>query len=145
MKRILLASAVALLTALSFAPTASARGRFFIGGGYGFYGPPAYGWYGPAWYGPRIYGPYGARYYGPYSRENTGKVKIVTHVKGDLIFVDGGYAGVTGKLKKFQLRPGQHTIELRDPSGRSYYQERVTVIRGRTVEIEPMARSQGRG
>lgn len=135
MKRILMASAVPLLAVLSFAPVAPARARIFIGGGYGFYGPRYYGWYGPGWYGP--YGPY----YGPYAYSNTGQVKIETHAKGDSIFVDGGYAGVTGKLKKFPLRPGTHNIELRDRDGRTYYQERVEVIRGRTVEIRPEYRS----
>jgi PEGA domain len=143
MKRILMASAVPLLAVLSFAPAASARGRIFVGVGTGFYAPGYYGWYGPAWYGPAWYGPgwYGpyARpyYYGRYSRENTGNVKISTHVKGGSIFVDGGYAGVTGKLKKFPLRPGSHTIELRDHTGHTFYHERVEVIRGRTVEIKP--------
>ncbi|HEV2352481.1 MAG TPA: PEGA domain-containing protein [Terriglobia bacterium] len=140
MKRILMASAIALLAVLSFAPVASARGRVFIGGGYGFYGPRFYGgWYGPAWYGPGWYGYGGPYYYGAY--RNTGNVKIETHVKGDSIFVDGGYAGRTGKLKKFPLRPGTHTIELRDRSGHTYYQERVEVIRGRTIEVRPGLRS----
>ena len=137
MKRILMASAVALLAVLSFAPAAPARVRVFVGGGYGFYGPRYYGWYGPGWYGP--YGPY--PYYGPYAYSNTGDVKIETHVKGDSIYVDGGYAGITGKLKKFPLRPGTHNIELRDRDGRTYYQERVEVIRGRTTEIRPEYRS----
>jgi hypothetical protein len=141
MKRILMASTVALLAVLSFAPVASARGRVFIGGGYGFYSPGYYGWYGPAWYGPGWYGPYGGTYRGYYYRANTGNVKIEARVKGDSIFVDGGYAGETGHLKKFPLRPGPHTIELRDRNGRSYYQERVEVIRGRTVKIRPW--SQG--
>ena len=33
--------------------------------------------------------------------------------------------------------PGVHTVELRDPSGRSFYQERIEVIRGKTLEIHP--------
>jgi PEGA domain-containing protein len=140
MKRILMASAVALLAVLSFAPVASARGRIFIGGGYGFYGPRYYGWYGPGWVYPGWYGPYGP-YYAPSVYSNTGEVKIKTQTKGDSIFVDGGYAGITGKLKKFPLRPGTHNIELRDRDGRTYYQERVEVIRGRTTEIRPEYRS----
>jgi hypothetical protein len=132
MKRILMASAVVLLSLLTFAPAASARGRFVIGGGYGLYGPRYYGGYRPGWYGP-----YWGRPYGFYPNANEGNVKIVTQVKGDSIFVDGGFAGITGKLKKFPLRPGTHTIEFRDRSGRSYYQERVEVIRGKTLEVSP--------
>ena len=131
MKRILMVSTVVLLSLLTFAPVASARGRVIIGGGYGFYGPRYYGWYSPYRGGP----------YGYYPGANDGNVKIVTQVKGDSIFVDGGFAGITGKLKKFPLRPGTHTIELRDRSGRRYYQERIEVIRGKTIEVSPAYRS----
>jgi hypothetical protein len=129
-------SASALLALLSISPVASARGHIIAGGGYvgGFYRP---GWYSPGWYGGGWYGPHwGSRYgYGPY--RESGNVKIVTETKGDPIYVDGGYAGLTGKLKKFPLRPGAHTIELRDRTGHAYYQERVEVILGRTVEVRP--------
>jgi len=118
------------------APAASARGRVFIGG-YGFYG----GGWGPGWWGPGWYGPYwGPAYgygYGYYPGRNTGNMKIVTQAKGMPIYVDGGYAGVTGKLKKFPLRAGNHAIELRDRNGRAFYSERVEVIPGKTVEIHP--------
>ena len=131
MKRFLKASAIALLAVLTFVPVASARGRVVVVGGFG-YGP---GFYGPAWGG--WYGPYRGYPYGYYPAYNSGNVKIVTHVKGNSVFVDGGFAGVTGKLKKFPLRPGTHNIELRDRDGRTFYQERVEVIRGRTLEIHP--------
>lgn len=151
MKRIGMASSVALLAVLSLAPSASARGRFFFGGGYGFYGPGFYGpgfydwdgpaWYGPAWYDSGWYGPRERTHDGFYSRANSGNVKIITRAKSDSVFVDGWYAGTTGTLKKFPLRPGKHTIELRDQTGHSYYHERVEVIRGRTVDIKPAIRS----
>lgn len=64
-------------------------------------------------------------------------MKIVPQVKDEQIFVDGGLAGVTGKLKKFPLRPGSHTIELRDRNGPAVYQERIQVILGKTIEIRP--------
>lgn len=132
MKRIFLAAAIAILGPLTMAPMASARGRVVIVGGYGFYHPWGYGWYGgPAW------GPYWGPGYGYYPQANAGNVKIETHMKGESIFVDGGFAGVTGKLKKFPLRPGTHTIALRDSDGRTVYQESIEVIRGRTIEIHP--------
>ena len=62
-------------------------------------------------------------------------MKIETAVKGESIFVDGGYAGLTGKLKKFSLSPGNHFIEVRDPSGRDVFENTVRVLNGRTVEI----------
>jgi hypothetical protein len=67
----------------------------------------------------------------------TGQVKIETKRKGDSIYIDGGYAGLTGKLKSFPLRPGAHTIEVRDASGRTLHQERVYVIAGKTLKLYP--------
>jgi hypothetical protein len=96
-------------------------------------------WYGPGWgYGPGWYYPYGRAYVFP-PRPATGEVKIVTKVKGDSIYVDGGFAGVTGKLKHFDLNPGAHDIEIRTSSGRSIFQQRIQVIMGRTIEVRPPA------
>jgi hypothetical protein len=129
MTRFLKYSAVALLALMTFVPAASARGfyggRGFVGGGFGmgfypgFYG----GWYGP-WYGPSYYVP------------NAGEVEIQTKHKGDQIFVDGGFAGRTGELKKFPLRAGNHTIELRNANGQTYYQETINVIAGKKLKIQ---------
>jgi hypothetical protein len=103
---------------------------------------PYYGygyWYGPGWgYGPGWYYPYGPAYAFP-PRPATGELKILTKVKGDSIYVDGGFAGVTGKLKHFDLSPGAHDIEIRTSSGRSIFQQRVQVIMGRTIEVRPPA------
>jgi hypothetical protein len=84
-------------------------------------------WYDPWWWGPSYYAPYPPAY--------TGNVKIITHRKGDAIYVDDGFAGVTGKLKTFPLQPGNHTIAFRDSDNRTYYHRRVHVIAGKTVEI----------
>ncbi|MGE5326149.1 MAG: PEGA domain-containing protein [Deltaproteobacteria bacterium] len=135
MKRFLKSAVIAAFAVAMLTPIASARGR----GGvvvvpyYSFYYGPAFypRWWGPGWGYYPWYGPtyYRARY--------EGQVKIETKAKGNAIYVDGGYAGVTGKLKKFPLRPGTHTIELRDSSGHPYYQERVNVIAGKTLKIRP--------
>lgn len=130
MKRLLKYSAIALLAVVTFVPAASARGfyggRGFVGGGlgWGFY-PGFYGWYAP-WYG------YGPGYYVP----NAGEVEIQTKHKGDQIFVDGGFAGLTGELKKFPLRAGNHTIELRNAKGQTYYEEKINVIAGKKLKIK---------
>ena len=101
--------------------------------GYGYwYGP---NWYGPNWYGPGWYYPGGRTYLVP--RPNLGKVKIVSKLKDLSVYVDGGFAGVTGKLKEFGLSPGNHDIELRDPGGRTIFRERVQVILDKTTEIRP--------
>jgi hypothetical protein len=109
------------------APISSARpGVVFVRGYYGpaFYGPV---WYGPAWVGPYGYVP------GP----NVGSVKIDAHMKDAAVFVDGGYAGTVRQLKTFHLRAGAHDLELRGPDGHPFYQERITVVAGKTLKISP--------
>jgi hypothetical protein len=136
MFRRLTIAALALAALAAVAQPASAqrfirRRPFFASPYYG------YGWYGQGWWGPGWYDPWGGAYLVP--RPNLGEVKIVTKTKGDSIYVDGGFAGVTGKLKHFELKPGNHDIELRDPSGRTIFQQRVQVILDRTTEIRPPA------
>ena len=134
MSRFLKYSAIALLAFVTFVPAASARGVYF-GGGYGGGGYMG-GGFGPGFYpgGYYGYGPwYGPRYY-PVSP--VGEVQISTKHKGDAIFVDGGFAGRTGELKKFPLRTGTHTIELRDANGKTFYQEKITVIAGKKLKIQ---------
>jgi hypothetical protein len=98
-------SAIALLAILTSMPAAFAQRGYFGGG------------YGPGFYPGGYYG-YGPGYY-PVSP--VGQVQILTKQKGNQIFVDGGFAGRTGELKKFQLRTGTHNIEVRDAKGQSYY------------------------
>jgi hypothetical protein len=125
MSRLFKFASIALLGLIILVPVASAqRGRVFVGGGFGW--GPAWGWYAP----------YPYAYYGHgYGSAYPGQVKIITQDKDAQVFVDGGYAGKAGKLKKFPLPPGQHDIELRDTSGKILHGERVTVIPGKTVEI----------
>ena len=131
MKTLLKYSALALLALAISVPMASARGfrggfyggpAFYGGWGVGFY-PGYYGYYGP-WYGPAYYVP------------NAGEVEIQAKHKGDQIFVDGGFAGRTGELKKFPLRAGNHTIELRNANGKTFYQEQINVIAGKKIKIQ---------
>jgi hypothetical protein len=131
MSRVLKVSTIALLSLFFLVPAASAH---FRGGFVGFYGP-GWGWYGPGW---GWYSPYGWGWGYPYAyapAPNVGQVKIKSVAKDALVYVDGGYAGTAGKLKKFTLRPGNHDIELRDPSGHVFHQERINVIPGKTLEI----------
>jgi len=133
MTRYLKYLAMALLAMAFIVPVASAHPRVFVGGyfGPGFYGPSYYGWYGPGYYGW-----YGPGYYGPYApAPNVGKVKIDTKMKDARVYVDGGYAGTVGDLKTFPLRPGNHDIELRDPSGQQIFQQKVDVLAGKTTKL----------
>lgn len=121
---------VALLGLLAFAPFASAR--VFIRGGYG-----------PVWVGPPVYayGPYPYAYpyaYGyPAEIRYTGKLKIKNAMKGESIYIDGGFVGVTGKVNSIPLSAGTHDVQVRDAGGNTFYQEKVNIIGGRTTEIHP--------
>jgi len=105
-KMLLIASAALMLLPL----TAAARVGVFVGSGFA-----PMGWYGYG-YGPfyRPY-PYGAYYGVP----NAGQVKLETKVKDAQVFVDGAYAGTSGKLKTMWMRPGAYTIEMRAPDTRN--------------------------
>jgi hypothetical protein len=120
-KMLLIASAALMLLPL----TVAARGRVgvFIGSGFA-----PMGWYGYG-YGPYSYGPY-------YGVPNAGQVKLETKVKDAQVFVDGAYAGTSGKLKTMWMRPGTYTIELRAP-GRPQFAEKIYVVAGKTVHVEP--------
>jgi len=115
--------AIGIVAAAIDVQPADARPVIFVRPSYGF------GFYGPAWYGPA----WGPAYVVP--RRVTGDVKIDTHQKQDVVYVDGGFAGQTGNLKKFELRPGNHDIELRDNDGETIYQERVAVTIGETTKL----------
>ncbi len=115
-------SMAGVLAAAMVAPMASAQPQVFLRG----YVGPAY--YGPTWYRP-AWG-YG---YVP----DAGSVKIETPIKDAGVFVDQGYAGTVGQLKTFHLRAGSHNLEVRGPDGRTFYQERITVVAGKTLKIHP--------
>jgi hypothetical protein len=113
--------AMVLLALAIFVPAASAGPRVFIGFGPAYWGPAYYGWYGPAYYA--VPGPY------------VGHIKFDTKMKDAGVFVDGGYAGTVKQLGTFPLRPGNHKIELRDPSGQTIFQEQVDVLAGKTIKL----------
>jgi len=124
---------MAMLIGLTATPSMAAYHGF--GGRFAF-GPrvivgPAYGYYGSGWY------PYHRPAYivGP----ATGEVKIDTRLKDASVYVDGGFLGPVNKFKKFELRPGNHDIELRDASGRTILDQRIQVILDRTTEIRSPA------
>jgi hypothetical protein len=130
MKKGLLIMAAALMT---LAPaSAVAAVRVGIGFRGGFVAP--FGGYAPYW------GPYG--YYAPYypgywyAPPTAGTVKLDTKVKTAEVFIDGGYAGVTGDNKTMHLRPGNHTIEIRE-AGQTHFSEQVHVTAGQTLKLHP--------
>jgi len=124
---------IALLALLVIVPIASARPRILIGGSFGFYG-----WYNPYWYGPGYWGPDGYYYGGP--AQKTGSIKFDNKAAKDaMVYVDGGYAGKVKDLKTFHVKTGEHDIELRDPSGHTFYQEHVNVLPGKTLTLNPNA------
>jgi hypothetical protein len=128
---------IALLSFSFLAPAAPAQVR----GGNRDGGGPTCEWYGPGgglgwgWsrYDPFPWG-WGYPYVYPF-QPYLGRVKIEKVAKDALVYVDGGYAGTAGELKKFRLCLGNHDIELRDTSGQAFQKERVHIVRGKTVEI----------
>ena len=121
----------AAILAVSVVPASAAQVRLAIRP-YVYAGPYYYRpYYGYGYWGPRYYPGY---YVNP--APSTGDVKIDTHLKGGAIYVDGGYAGETSKLKKFPLRPGNHDIEVRDGAGYTLYRDRVQVLAGKTTDIK---------
>jgi hypothetical protein len=116
------------MVALNVIPSASAQ-RIVVRAYPYYYG----GYYGSGfYYGPRWYYPGQAVYV---ARPTTGEVKIDTHLKNASVYVDGGYSGLTNKLKHFSLSPGNHNIEVRDAGGNVMFSQRVQVLVGQTTEI----------
>lgn len=77
---------------------------------------------------PYPYAPY-------YPAANYGEVKIDPHHKFAKVYIDGGYAATITKSKKFTLRPGTHTIALRNSDGVTFYHKRVAVLVGQTTKL----------
>jgi len=95
----------------------------------------AYSLWAPAPYYPSWYYPYSYGWRQVYAAPRTGNVKIQTRLKDASIYVDGGFAGMTGKLKEFSLQPGNHDIEVRSATEGTLFHERVQVLLGKTVEV----------
>jgi hypothetical protein len=127
-KMLLIASAALMLLPL----TATARVGVFVGTGFAPMGYYGYG-YSPFY---RPYGPY-------FGMPNAGQVKLDTKVKDAQVFVDGAYAGTSGKLKTMWMRPGTYTIELRAP-GQAQFAEKIYVMAGKTVHVEPGFQAEAR-
>ena len=132
-KKLFTTGVLALFAALLFVPMASAGPRVVFRGGVGW--GPGWGWGGWGAYNPYYYG-YG---YAPYPYANQGDVKIkdADQLKADTLYIDGGYVGLVKKNKDVPLRDGNHSIELRDPSGQVFFQQNVQVIPGKTTELYP--------
>src|SRR5262245_6104980 len=137
----LFAAAIALTLIMTMldVPQATAAQRVVVVRPYRVYrpvwGPTFYypsGYYYPSWSYPYSYG-WGQIYI---AAPRTGTVKIQTRLKDAGIYVDGGFAGMTGKLKEFSLQPGNHDIEVRYASGQTLFHERVQVLLGKTVEVK---------
>ena len=134
MLRTVRVAAIALLALLTLVPAASAQRRvvsrrFVFRRPVAVY-PYAYRAWWPGW-------DWGWSPYSYYSERvpATGEVKLISPAKDASVYIDGGFAGRADKLKKFPLPLGTHDIELRDQSGHLLHQERVQVIRGKTVDV----------
>jgi hypothetical protein len=115
---------ISVLMLLGLAPSLIASPRVFVKPRFGFYSGPAYHGY-PNWYRGPVYFP----------APITGELKIKTEDKDARVYVDGGYLGIVRKISKFDLRPGNHDIELRDARGNALFEQRVAIVPGRTTEF----------
>jgi hypothetical protein len=121
--------AVAAFVVLLGASSASARPpRIIIRGGFVYPYPV---WVSPYW-GPSYIYTY------PVPVTYTGELKVKAPMPGASIYIDGGFVGVADKLKNIPLPAGTHEVQLRDPDGRTFYQESVEIIAGRTTQIQPV-------
>jgi hypothetical protein len=119
--------AVAAFIVLLGASSASARPpRIIIRGGFVYPYPV---WVSPYW-GPSYIYTY------PVPVTYTGELKVKAPIPGASIYIDGGFVGVADKLKNIPLPAGTHEVQLRDPDGRTFYQESVEIIAGRTTQIQ---------
>lgn len=126
-------------------------GGFMVGAGYSHgsrYGWP-YGYYagGPWAYPGYLWDPF---FYGLWAypgfftgygyNPNFGEIKLAAPDKTASVFINGGYAGLSGKLKDIWLEPGAYDIEVR--SGAGQLRKRVYVLSGKTVKLDMRALGQ---
>jgi hypothetical protein len=137
------ASVITLLALFTLAPMASAKKKKKV---IIYYQPPS----GTTWYevraektGPPVY-----TYTIPESKSSiyvyeaappktTGEVKITAPAKESTVWIDGEFAGTTGKIMRVALEEGSHDIQLRDPQGKKVFAGSVDVVAGKTTEIKP--------
>jgi len=130
MKKGMLVLAALVATLAPTSASAAVRGFVAVGRPFGFAGYG--GWWGPYW-GP-YWGPAWGGYYTP--GMNSGEVKLDTKTKDASVYINGAYAGPSGKLKTMYLRPGSYAIELR-AQGRPNFAEKVYVVAGKTIHLRP--------
>ena len=125
---------LALSGLLVLAPSLAAYPRVIVRPSFGFgYGFGYRGYWGPYYRWPG----YGYGWPG-YVVPVTGEVKIDTKSKNATVYVDGGYLGVVRNVKKFDLRPGNHEIELRNAGGTVLLHQKVAIVPGGTTHIDAM-------
>jgi PEGA domain len=118
-------AALTMSMLLALAPSLAAYPRVIV--------RPSFGYYG--YFGPRYYWPRTVRVV---PAPLTGELKIDTRSKNAMVYIDGGYLGLVRKLKSFDLRTGNHEIELRDAGGNVLFHEMVAIVPGRTTRIDAM-------
>ncbi len=125
---------VLLLSALVMAAagaTAQVRlGSVSVSAGYSYFSRL---YYDPFWWDRYGY-PFGPMFFAPVQGRPVGEVQIDAPEKQADVYIEGGYAGKAGKLKKLWLDPGVYSIELR-VAGRQPEERRVYVLSNKTVKL----------
>jgi hypothetical protein len=63
-----------------------------------------------------------------------GEVKVSSAPKDSLVYIDGAYAGLAGKLKSMWLEPGAYNLRIL--AGDQSYEKRIYVLSGKTLELQ---------
>jgi hypothetical protein len=77
----------------------------------------------------------------PVSHEGTGEVRLEDVPKEAVVFIDGGYAGSGGDLRKFRLQPGAYTLRMEWDGGEPF-ETRLYVLTGKTLRVRPRSREE---
>jgi hypothetical protein len=148
MVRLLKASAITLLAALTLAPVASASVfrhhhkkvviYYQSPSGTTWYevsttkdGAPVYTYTVPVTNAP-IY-----VYQAPAPPPALGDVKIVAPAQPATVWIDGQYAGTTDNIMQVALEAGSHDMQLKDTQGNTLFSGSVNVVAGQTTQIQP--------
>jgi hypothetical protein len=127
--------------------TAVKVGGVMLGGYYGYARYPMYahypyylpyGWY-PAYYWDPYWYPYGMFYHPGYSggfayADGRGRIRLEDPNRQDQVFIDGGYAGLAGELKRMWLDAGVYELEVKR-ADQQVLKQKVYVLGGKTVKL----------
>lgn len=95
-----------------------------------------YNWYGSSWFDPFLGGYVHPGFYTGFAYQPAmGQVRLQTKDKNSWVYIDGGLAGRSDKLKNMWLDAGIYDLEVRD--GGQTFKQKVYVLSGKTLTLKP--------